>query len=280
MILDNLKLTVDRNKDKNKLYLRNLLKEELQYYVLNYVYNSVYGPKFLFKGGTALRFCLDLPRVSEDLDFDVFDYENFNHSDFAGDLKDYFSKRLGFDDLNISISGKNKIIYLKFFVLDKIGFPLEKGKSSDKNLFLRIDLAPVMGEFYKQEVSLKSAYDFSFIIKRYSFEDILSGKIFAVLSRWRFQGKNIEPRFKGRDYFDIFWLSGKGIKPNLKYLYSLVGFKDKKLLKSKIQEKIDQALKKKEMIRDDLIPFFQERKFVDDFIENFESFGRYFLENL
>ncbi len=279
MILDSLKLTIDRNKDKNRLYLRNLLKEQLQYYVLNYVYNSVYGQKFLFKGGTALRFCLDLPRVSEDLDFDVFDYDSFSHADFVADLRNYFSKKLDFDDLNVSISGKNKIICLEFLVLDKIGFPLEESKPSDKNLFLRIDLAPIMGEFYKQEISLKSTYDFSFIIKRYSFEDILSGKIFAVLERWRFEGKNIEPRFKGRDYFDIFWLSGKGVKPNLKYLYSLVGFEDKRLLKNKIQEKINQAISKREMIRDDLIPFFHERKFVDDFIENFESLSGDFLKS-
>ena len=34
MIIDNLKLVLDKNRDKNSLYLRNLLKEQLQYYVM------------------------------------------------------------------------------------------------------------------------------------------------------------------------------------------------------------------------------------------------------
>jgi hypothetical protein len=48
MILDALQLTLDRNKEKSPLFLRNLLKEQLQQYVLNFVYNSSYAERFLF----------------------------------------------------------------------------------------------------------------------------------------------------------------------------------------------------------------------------------------
>ena len=78
MIIDNLKTVLDQNQNKNSLYLRNLLKEQLQFYLLNYIYTSQYGDTFIFKGGTCLRVCFDLPRLSEDLDFDVEDFSDFN----------------------------------------------------------------------------------------------------------------------------------------------------------------------------------------------------------
>ncbi|MBU0579152.1 nucleotidyl transferase AbiEii/AbiGii toxin family protein [Patescibacteria group bacterium] len=71
MILQSLQKIFDHHQDDSPLYVRNLLKESLQYYVLNYVYNSAYAEQLLFKGGTCLRFCFDLPRLSEDLDFDI-----------------------------------------------------------------------------------------------------------------------------------------------------------------------------------------------------------------
>ena len=43
MLIDDLKIIVDRNKGGNSLYLRNLLKEALQIYSLNFVYTSVYA---------------------------------------------------------------------------------------------------------------------------------------------------------------------------------------------------------------------------------------------
>ena len=64
MILQNLTRIYDEHGSDSPLYVRSLLKEALQYYVLNYVYNSTYADKLLFKGGTCLRFCFDLPRLS------------------------------------------------------------------------------------------------------------------------------------------------------------------------------------------------------------------------
>ena len=97
MILDELQLTLDRNRQKNPLYLRNLLKEHLQYYLLNFVYNSPYAEKFLFKGGTCLRFCFDLPRLSEDLDFDVKDFKGLR-AEYAGKDMIFDAKSMLFID--------------------------------------------------------------------------------------------------------------------------------------------------------------------------------------
>jgi len=271
MIVNNLKIILDKNNDKNSLYLRNLLKEQLQNYILNYIYNSQYGEKFIFKGGTCLRFCFELPRLSEDLDFDVEDFSRFDFNKFIEDIKNYFSTKLRYKDLNIKISGKNKMFYLKFPVLEKIGFPVNKNKPTENNLFLRIDLSDIKGKNFTREVSLKSTSDFSFIIKRYSLSDLFSGKLAAVLSRESWEGKEKQPRFKGRDYFDICWLMQKKIKPNIAYLKSLIDIKSDEELLEKFKNKFEAAIKKRLILKEDLLPFFSDTNFVDDFISNLDN---------
>ena len=55
-------------------YLRpfksNILREYLQYKMLEAVYSSEFGRNLVFMGGTAIHIAHGLPRFSEDLDFD------------------------------------------------------------------------------------------------------------------------------------------------------------------------------------------------------------------
>src|SRR3989338_785469 len=50
---------------------RNALKEELQFYVLNFIYHHPEYSKWIMYGGSALRVCHGLERMSVDLDFEV-----------------------------------------------------------------------------------------------------------------------------------------------------------------------------------------------------------------
>ena len=279
MIVEELKLVFDKNKDKNSLYLRNLLKEQLQYYVLNFIYNSFYADKFLFKGGTCLRFCFDLPRLSEDLDFDVYDFSSFNLDHFIKNIKEYFVSKLKYQDFEVKVSGINRLIYLKFPILKKIGFPLEKEKPTENILFLRIDLSEVLGSNFKEEISLKSTANFSFLIKRYSLSDIFSGKIAAILTREAFEGKEKKPRFKGRDYFDVFWLKEKGVKYNFDYLKTLINVRNEKELKDKLLKKFKEAKRKINNLKQDLLPFFAEKSFVENFVNNFDALSGNFFNS-
>jgi predicted nucleotidyltransferase component of viral defense system len=51
---------------------RFLLKEYLQYKILEIVFSSIYASKICFIGGTCLRIVHQNLRFSEDLDFDNF----------------------------------------------------------------------------------------------------------------------------------------------------------------------------------------------------------------
>ena len=91
MVIQNLKSVLIKNKDiTNRTYLRNLLKEELQVFVLYFIYTGKHKD-LIFTGGTCLRKFYNLPRLSEDLDFDIKD-KDFDFLKFQSDLKNYFIK--------------------------------------------------------------------------------------------------------------------------------------------------------------------------------------------
>jgi len=266
MFLEDLKQTIAQNKDENPLFLRSLLKETVLYYILNFISRSKWSEEFLFKGGTCLRFFFDLPRLSEDLDFDIINYVNFNANGFVAELKSYFNKTLQFQNVKLRLANNERTIYLKFPILHDLGFDVKKGESNI--FFVRIDFAAAVGKEYKTEISIKSTHNFSLLIKRYSIADLFSGKISAILTRQAFEGKTLKERFKGRDYYDLLWFLEKKIKPNWAYLKELTKLSKNEILK-KIDEKVNEL--KLTVLESDLLPFFEDVNFVKNFVKNFKN---------
>ena len=163
MLINDLNSIINSNTNTNPLYMRNLLKEALQTYTLNFIYTSKWGQNFLFKGGTCLRYCFELPRLSEDLDFDLKNYNNLDQTSFLTDLENYFKKTQQISKFSYRIAGNDRQIFLQFPIL---GEP--------KLLFLRLDLAPIDSKIYTEELSLKTSLNFSFLMKRYSLPDLFA----------------------------------------------------------------------------------------------------------
>ena len=67
-----------------------------------------------------------MPRLLEDLDFDVKDFSSFDYRVFIKDLKKYFVSKLKYKDFEVKVSGKNRPIYLKFPILKKLVFRWKK----------------------------------------------------------------------------------------------------------------------------------------------------------
>ncbi len=269
MIVQKLQRIFDKSEGELLLYRRNLLKEAIQQYVLNYIYNSDYGNQYIFKGGTCLRFCYDLPRLSEDLDFDVLGFDEFSLNELIENLEAFFSQKLQFKEIEIKTGGHNDIVYLRFPVLDKIGFPIEK--PSDAILFIRLDISPARGQSYETQITLKSSSDFSFLIKHYSLKDLMAGKLAAILERETKEDERTRPRFKGRDYYDLFWFIEQGVVPNMTYLFEITSFDNKAAVIAALEDKVDKAVDRKKMIQDDLYPFFENQRFVSTFVEHLDQ---------
>jgi predicted nucleotidyltransferase component of viral defense system len=66
--------------EKLRGFKKNILREYLQYKILEIIFNSKIANRLSFLGGTALRIVHENTRFSEDLDFDNF---NLSESDFT-----------------------------------------------------------------------------------------------------------------------------------------------------------------------------------------------------
>ncbi len=275
MLIDRLKQTYLDNKGKNPLFVRTLLKEVVQLSILDFVFNSQWGPKLIFKGGTCLRFCFDLPRLSEDLDFDIEKGEPFDIKRFTIDCKDYFVKKLQCSKLEIKTANNQRTIYFKFPVLSDLGMTLLV--SDSKILHVRIDLAPAPKADYNVEVSIKSAPNVSFLIRRYSVEDLFAGKISAMLTREKMEGTVKIERFKGRDYYDFIWFLEKGFKPNWRLVSVITGMSKKEAL-VQLDRKIQRV--SASFLKDDLLPFFENQSFIEQFAEHFHSLAENYISRL
>lgn len=265
MLIDNLRQVYFANKDKNPALLRNLLKESLQFYILDFVVNSAWGKRLVLRGGTCLRFCFGLPRLSEDLDFDVEDWGFFDISKFNLDISNYFAKKLQYSKLVTKISGSKRIIYLKFPILKDLG---AKAEGDTNTIHVRLDFAPVPTVAYKVDVSIKSTPNFSLVIRRYSLEDLMAGKISAIINREAFEGESKVERFKGRDFYDLVWFLEKGVSPNWKFVEKVT-----KLSKNEAFSRLIKRVKTvtPKFLKQDLLPFIEDWASVKSFADNFQS---------
>lgn len=250
-------------------YIRNLLKEYLQVYVLFFIYTSrTYQKNLIFTGGTCLRHFYDLERLSEDLDFDCLN--DFEVRQLGQNLETFFKTRYHYAEVSSSLKQAEKQILLKFPALRNLGL----ARSSESNLlYIKIDLSKNISSHFDLETSSKSLFGFNFVARHYDLPSLMAGKINAILTRTRLQGADDRQTIKGRDYFDLLWFLKKGIKPNLPRLCDLLGRKLSlnqvvNLIDEKVQTMLDKY--KSDFIAD-LQPLLVNPEIVKMYVENFRQ---------
>ncbi|MCG2692349.1 nucleotidyl transferase AbiEii/AbiGii toxin family protein [Microgenomates group bacterium] len=251
-------------------YVLNSLKEYLQVYVLNYIYTTdQYKQSLIFTGGTCLRHCFGLNRLSEDIDFDqAFPIDI---QQLADDLLSYFSKKYQYKDLKISIKQKGRQLLLKFPVLHA----LELASQSESDLlYVKLDISSIASKKIQTQTTLKNLYGFNYVMKHYSLPDLMSGKIAAVLTRQRLWGESNQATIKVRDYFDLLWFLDKQIIPNLQRINDLIkeNLSSKELV-DRLNEKVDLATSKFKLdFKRDLLPFVAlSETSISDYLESYQS---------
>lgn len=247
--------------------IKNFLKEFLQYPVLTYIYNSKNYKNMIFTGGSCLRICFDLPRLSEDLDFDLLpsDYRKFKINELANDLKKHFKKDF-LIDVVAKVQSDNRL-YLKFPVLHELG--IAETRESDE-LYVKVE--PMQTQFSKpkMEVQAISQFGYNFIVRRYDLPFLMTGKLSAIFSRVWFSGKGNEVDIKGRDFYDLYWYLQKGVNPDFKNLQRLVRIKNNTQLKDALINRIEKDVTSKKLLYD-LQNFFENQNFVKDFCKNYKE---------
>lgn len=271
MIIEELKNIVFKAKQNklSNLYIKSLLKEYLQIYVLNFIYlNPIYGKQLIFTGGTCLRHCYDLARLSEDLDFDI--EKEIDVEKFKEDLEKYFKVEYLYEEVVIGVLQRGKQILLKFPVLYELGLA---NQSESNFLYVKIDLSIIESKNYKVITTLKSLYNFNYIVSHYDLSSLMASKIVTVLTRNRLIGKENLEIIKGRDYFDLLWFLDKKVYPNWDRINDLLkkNYSISEVVKL-IDEKVEKAvISQKQYFKQDLNAFINNPQILDKYIESYKQ---------
>ena len=255
---------------------RILLKEVLQSYVLDFIYNHSRYRRLHFYGGTCLHVVYGLNRLSEDLDFD--NSAGIDLSTLGNDLTGFFHKSLGYAPAEIkSQMSENGILRLtvKIPVLNEMGLSPYRNES----LHLKVEVS-----HHKQTAILRNTPVFylgrSFVPSHFSLETMMAGKMIACLER-NFQRGREGAFIKGRDYYDLLWFMQNGVQPLEEKLAKDGG-------KTHTVQTAMLALKEKVAgisIADlelDLLPMFESVTFIKSWLEyfheNFEHYSDHYLK--
>jgi Uncharacterized conserved protein len=213
-MLEYIKTLLQEKETASAVFKRNLVKEYLQVLVLSFLYSHKEYRALIFYGGSSLRHCYNLPRLSEDLDFvDVAKKINLNK--VAEDLVHFFTRKYG---VMIGAKVQKFRCTLKFPILHM----LDLAKPQESNyLFVKIEVYREF-EFCKEyQVEIKPVFKFgeALLIRTFDLSTLMATKIRAIMRRkWEKTTKNgrVLAEVKGRDYYDLMWYLEQGVKPNMR----------------------------------------------------------------
>lgn len=217
-----------------RVFKKNLLREYLQYKILQIIFNSKYANKLVFLGGTALRIVHDNNRFSEDLDFDNFGLTEKEFKEISLVVK----KQLELEGYEVEIKNVYKGAYRCYIRIPRLLFDSGLSGYEEEKILIQLDTAP-QGFDYEPERVILNKFDVFTEINVTPLDIILSQKIFAIFNR---------KAMKGRDFYDTIFLLSK-TRPNYDYLQLKIKIKNGQELKDKLLT-LDGKVNFKELTRD------------------------------
>jgi len=216
-------------------YPKFLLREYLQYKIMEIIYESPYAGGLCFLGGTCLRMIHGNQRFSEDLDFDNLSLSEDDFEKVAGIIEKELTRE-GFEtELRTVIKGAWHC-YIKF-----PGLLFDKRISGhrEEKILIQLDTEPQYFDYEPDRFILNRFEVFTTILTT-PLSILMAQKLYAIINR---------KRNKGRDFFDLVFLMSRNIRPDYKYLNEKISVSDADALKLAILDKCQQ-LDMEEMARD------------------------------
>ncbi|MBE3127112.1 MAG: nucleotidyl transferase AbiEii/AbiGii toxin family protein [Candidatus Atribacteria bacterium] len=250
---------------------RNTLKEELQYYVLNFICQHTEYKSWIMYGGSALRIIHGLDRMSVDLDFEI---SHAVTEEFLEELKKEIEKHFlntygaGADFMTVKITTGRGLL-LKFHVGEELSF----GHSS-KQVYVKIDLNHFVASETVTERRPINRDQLSFVVITYNMSALMASKLAAIFLRGtRGIGEAVYEE-KGRDIYDLLWYMGKKVVPDFDYLTAKgIDAKDPRALFDKLTLQMNKVSDKN--LEQDLEPLFINKTFIKNWLKNWrESYLR------
>ena len=186
-----------------------VLAEFLQHLILQSLYRHGVFKSLVFTGGTALRILYHTSRYSEDLDFSLVKKGSFEFRPLLEKIqKDLAMQQLDFDFL----AKEEKRVAradLRFRGLLK-EFNLTVLKDQKLTVKFEVDKFPPAGG--AKEIALVTS-PVSYTVTVFDLPSLFATKLHALFFR----------RYvKGRDYYDLVWYLGRGVRLNFKLLNNAI----------------------------------------------------------
>jgi len=198
--------------NKLQISIDCIVREEYEILLLKEIFESEYGTKLVFKGGTSLRLAYSSPRYSEDLDFTML--EEFGANNFIEFLKNVVNKYKE----NIAIEAEIEKFYTIFAIVKVRENFLNRAFS------IKIEISKRKGKWIKEK-------DFTDrVIKSEVSPLTVLARVATLLSILREKKDALKHREAARDIFD-YWYINQLLKKEAKI--DLSGY-DKMLVKSEL----------------------------------------------
>jgi len=184
---------------------RGIIREHLQTMFLTKLYRQKTAQKLVFVGGTSLRLLHNLPRFSEDLDFD-----NLGLTDKQVDqLIETAVTAIKLENINLELkstltTGKT-YFELRF---PRLLFELKISTNPKEKLMIKVDYSRLW-RGQKPGKILLNRYGYLEQVPTLPFNQIIIQKLAAYNQR-----KQTQPR----DIYDVIWLFGQGARFDRKFL--------------------------------------------------------------
>jgi predicted nucleotidyltransferase component of viral defense system len=203
--------------EKLRQFKRSLLREYLQYKILDIIFASEYASKLSFLGGTALRIIYNNSRFSEDIDFDNFGLTAEQFSTVAQKVK----AGLEAEGFTVEIDIVGKEAYRCNVRFPDILFGSGLSQHQSEKILIQID---TLSQGFQYEPERKGLNKFDVFSEIFVTPPalLLSQKINAAINR---------KRPKGRDFYDIVFLLSF-TKPDYKYLEAKLAIRGEDDLRS------------------------------------------------
>ena len=246
---------------------RNALKEELQFYVLNFIYHHSEYNNWIMYGGSALRIIHGLDRMSVDLDFEISHLVTDKFlEEFKKEIEEYFlnTYSAGADFVTAKITTGRGLL-LKFHVGEELSF----GHPS-KQVHVKIDLNHFVAPKTVSERRPINQDQLSFVIITYNMASLMASKLAAIFLRGTRGIGEVVYEEKGRDIYDLLWYMGKKIVPDFDYLVAKgIDVKDLRALFDKLTLQMNKVSDKN--LEQDLEPLFVNKTFISNWLKNWRE---------
>lgn len=205
-------------------YERAIVREYLQYKILQAIFESNQASQLSFLGGTALRIIHGNNRFSEDIDLD-----NFGLSWQAfGDVIQKVKQLLVLEGFQVEISMVAKGAFHCNLKFPELLYKQGLSPYRQERILIQVDTI-AQGYDYQPEIRILNKFDVFTEVRVTPLNLLLSQKIFTAVNR---------KRPKGRDFYDITFLFSR-TKPDFGYLEQMMGIDSPERLRQEFLLKIE-----------------------------------------